>query len=155
MIMVSCVPGPPSAPTGLSSTVMAASEPPSVRVSWNTVSSADSYTVSFTRVTGSRQVLCLYIRHIAEVVNLSVTNVRYLTRVRHAYTHFKVVVDVFECDYQAGEVVLNGPRDAKWIEIATLRDYPLPRVTHKFLGELMNSSQQSAVSHQQSVGRIS
>ena len=72
------------------------------------------------------------IRHIANVVNLSVTNVRYLTRVRHAYTHFKVVVDVFECDYQAGEVILNGPRDAKWIEVAALRDYPLPRVTHKF-----------------------
>ena len=76
------------------------------------------------------------IRHIADVVNLSVTNVRYLTRVRHAYTHFKVIVDVFECDYQAGEVVLNGPRDAKWIEVASLRDYPLPRVTHKFLNEL-------------------
>ena len=96
------------------------------------------------------------IRHIADVVNLSVTNVRYLTRVRHAYTHFKVVVDVFECDYQAGEVVLNGPRDAKWIEVIALRDYPLPRVTHKFLDELMNSSRQSAVGfHQQSVKGIS
>ena len=57
------------------------------------------------------------VRNIAEVVNLSVKNVRYLTRVRHAFTHFKIVVDVFQCDYQAGEVVLNGPRDAKWIAV--------------------------------------
>ena len=49
------------------------------------------------------------VRNIAEVVNLSVKNIRYLTRVRHAFTHFKIVVDVFQCDYQAGEVVLNGP----------------------------------------------
>ncbi len=77
------------------------------------------------------------VRHIADVVNLFVTDVRYFTRVRHAYTHFKVVVDVFQCDYQAGEVVLKGPRDAKWVEIVALRDYPLPRVTHKFLEKLV------------------
>ena len=76
-------------------------------------------------------------RHIADVVNLSVTNVRYLTQVKHAYTHFKVVVDVFQCEYQAGEVVLKGPRDAKWVEVTALRDYPLPRVTHKFLEKLI------------------
>ena len=77
------------------------------------------------------------VRNIAEVVNLTVRNVRYLTRVRHAFTHFKIVVDVFQCDYEAGEVVLNGPRDAKWVAVAALRDYPLPRATHKFLGELI------------------
>ena len=76
------------------------------------------------------------VRNIAEVVNLSVKNMRYLTHVRHAFTHFKIVVDVFECDYQTGEVVLNGPLDAKWIEIGALGDYPLPRATHKFLDKL-------------------
>ena len=76
------------------------------------------------------------IRNIKEVVNLSVSGIRYLTRVRHAFTHFKIVVDVFTCDYQSGEVVLNGPRDAKWVEIAALREYPLPRATHKFLDKL-------------------
>ena len=79
------------------------------------------------------------VRNLGEVVNLSVQNVRYLTRVRHAYTHFKIVVDVFQCDYEDGEVVLNGPRDAKWVTVAALQDYPLPRATHKFLEALMNS----------------
>ena len=88
------------------------------------------------------------VRNIAEVVNLSVANVRYLTRVRHAFTHFKIVVDVFQCDYEDGEVMLNGPRDAKWVTVAALQDYPLPRATHKFLEELMKSSGQPAGSHQ-------
>ena len=76
------------------------------------------------------------VRNIAEIINVSVSNTKYLTRVRHAFTHFKIVVDVFTCDYQSGEVVLNGPRDAKWIEVGALGDYPLPRATHKFLDKL-------------------
>ncbi len=77
------------------------------------------------------------IRHIADVVNLSVTNLKYLTSVKHAFTHFKIVVDVFQCDYESGVVVLNGPTDAKWVKLDALRDYPLPRATHKFLDKLI------------------
>jgi A/G-specific adenine glycosylase len=77
------------------------------------------------------------IRYITDVVNLSVTNLKYLTRVKHAFTHFKIVVNVFECDYHSGEVVLNGPISANWVEIAALQDYPLPRATHKFLDKLI------------------
>ncbi len=73
------------------------------------------------------------IRHIAEAVNLSVTNLRYLTQVKHAYTHFKIVVDVFQCDYQAGELALNGPIDAKWIPVEEIAQYPFPRANHKFI----------------------
>lgn len=76
------------------------------------------------------------VRNIAEVVNLSVSDVQPLTRVRHAFTHFKIVMDVFTCNYKSGEVILNGPRDAKWIEVGALRDYPLPRATHKILDKL-------------------
>ncbi len=72
-------------------------------------------------------------RHIAETVNLAVENLTYLTRVRHAFTHFKIVVDVFQCDYQAGEVALNGPIDAKWIRLEELEQYPFPRAHHKFM----------------------
>ncbi|MDE0315153.1 MAG: A/G-specific adenine glycosylase [Candidatus Poribacteria bacterium] len=77
------------------------------------------------------------IRHITDIVNLSVTNVKYLTRVRHAFTHFKIVVDVFECEYKAGEIVLNGSIDSKWVKLTALQDYPLPRATHKFLDKLI------------------
>ena len=77
------------------------------------------------------------IRHISEVANLSVSDIKSLTRVRHAFTHFKIVVDVFECNYVSGEVVLNGPIDAKWVKLSELKDYPLPRATHKILDELI------------------
>ena len=73
------------------------------------------------------------IRNITEVVNLNVTNLNYRTTVRHAFTHFKIVMDVFKCDYVSGEVVLDGPIDAKWVDVTEVTEYPLPRATHKFL----------------------
>lgn len=76
-------------------------------------------------------------RNITKIVNLSVTNLRHLTRVKHAYTHFKIVVDAYECDSAAGNLILNGPIDAKWIKLSELQDYPLPRFTHKIIEKLI------------------
>ena len=93
--MVCCVPGPPDTPTGLRSTVMAAAEPPSVRVSWNAVSGADSYTVSFTRLTGSGQVLCVGFDHSSEVtsnVNTVEIEVDEEERVLHAFSTYSYTV---------------------------------------------------------------
>ena len=77
------------------------------------------------------------IRHISEVVNLSVSNMKYLNRVKHAFTHFKIIMDTYQCDYSSGDVVLNGPIDAKWVKLSELQDYPLPRATHKLLDKLI------------------
>jgi len=73
------------------------------------------------------------VRWMQEGVNLSVEIIEFLTRVRHAYTHFKIVVDVFRCDYQSGEVVLNGPVDYRWICVDEIDQYPFPRANHKFI----------------------
>ncbi len=73
------------------------------------------------------------VREIREEVGLSVGKVDYLTRVNHAYSHFKIVVDVFRCNYGAGEVVLNGPVDYRWVRIEEIDQYPFPRANHKFI----------------------
>ena len=73
------------------------------------------------------------IREIQEEVNLSVEIIEYLTRVKHAYTHFKIVMDVFGCRYQSGEVVLNGPADYRWITVDEIDQYPFPAANHKFI----------------------
>lgn len=73
------------------------------------------------------------VREIREEVNLSVEKVNFLTRVNHAYSHFKIVVDVFRCHYRAGEVILNGPVDYRWIRLEEIDRYPFPRANHKFI----------------------
>ena len=72
-------------------------------------------------------------RMIREETNLLVESVEYLTRVKHAYTHFKIVMDVFHCHYQSGEVVLNEAADYRWITADQIDQFPFPRSNHKFI----------------------
>ena len=81
------------------------------------------------------------VREIREEVNISVEVSTYLTRVKHAYTHFKIRVDVFCCKYLAGKVQLNGPIDYLWTKLQDIDRYPFPKANHKFIPLLkkMNS----------------
>ena len=73
------------------------------------------------------------IREIKEEVNLTVNIASFLTRVKHAYTHFKINVDVFICNYLSGTIKLNGPEDYKWITLDQIDRYPFPKANHKFI----------------------
>ncbi|MEJ2720200.1 MAG: (deoxy)nucleoside triphosphate pyrophosphohydrolase, partial [bacterium] len=70
-------------------------------------------------------------REIEEEVGLDVEVTRLITRVDHAYSHFKIGVDVYACRYRAGKVRLNGPVDHRWILLDETDDYPFPAVNHK------------------------
>lgn len=72
-------------------------------------------------------------REIKEEVNLSIRVLGFLTRIKHAYTHFKIVMDVFRCRYQSGDVVLKGPMDYRWITIDEIDRFPFPGANHKFI----------------------
>lgn len=73
------------------------------------------------------------IREIKEEVNLNVKIDSFITRVRHAYTHFKIVLDVFGCTYVSGRVKLNGPVDYRWIRLNEIDAYPFPKANLKFI----------------------
>ena len=73
------------------------------------------------------------VRTIQEETNLLVEPIEYLTRVKHAYTHFKIVMDVFHCHYQSGGVILNEAVDYRWITVDQISQFPFPRSNHKFI----------------------
>ena len=76
------------------------------------------------------------VREIKEEVNLSVAVDKRLARVKHAYTHFKVDMDVFVCRHEGGRVRLNGPVAFRWVTAAAVERFPLPKANHKFLPAL-------------------
>ena len=80
------------------------------------------------------------IREIKEEVNLDITVDRHISQVKHAYTHFKILMDVFLCRYEAGEVKLNGPVDFRWITLQEIDQYPFPKANHKFIPALKTLS---------------
>ena len=73
------------------------------------------------------------IRSIKEKVNLHVEVRGFITQVKHAYTHFKIVMDVFYCEYVSGNVKLNGATDFRWIRLEEIDTYPFPRANRKFI----------------------
>ena len=54
-----------------------------------------------------------------------------LARIKHAYTHFKLEMDLFLCRVKKGEVVLNGPIDFKWINPDEIDDFAFHKAVHK------------------------
>lgn len=78
------------------------------------------------------QAACM--REIREEVNLDVQIQSHITEIKHAYTHFKIRMDVFHCVYVKGEVKLNGPIDYKWITPDQISRHPFPKANHKFMG---------------------
>jgi A/G-specific adenine glycosylase len=73
------------------------------------------------------------VREIKEETNLSVEITSYVTLVRHAYTHFKVILDVFRCRYISGRVRLNRSTNYRWIKVLEIDQYPFPKAHHKFI----------------------
>jgi A/G-specific adenine glycosylase len=72
-------------------------------------------------------------REIREEVNLDVEVREQLTTIKHAYTHFKIIMDVFVCRYVKGRIRLNGPDGFRWISIGQTDVYPFPKATLKVL----------------------
>ena len=72
------------------------------------------------------------IREIKEEVNLNVAAEERIAQVRHAYTHFKIVLEVFRCDYRSGRVKLKGPVDFRWIRLHEIEKFPFPGANRKF-----------------------
>lgn len=79
----------------------------------------------------SAQAAC--IREIREETGLTVRVSCFLTRVRHAYTHFKIEMDVFFCEYISGDVILKGPVDSQWIDPSEISRFAFPRANLKFI----------------------
>lgn len=73
------------------------------------------------------------VRELREETGIKVEPQAFLTRINHAYTHFKIEMDVFYCNYISGQVTLNGPIDHKWVKIKKLHQYPFPRANLKFM----------------------
>ena len=73
------------------------------------------------------------IREIYEETRINVKVDSYITQVKHAYTHFKIVMDIFYCEYISGDVQLNGPVDFKWIKLTDIHDFAFPKANLKFI----------------------
>ena len=70
-------------------------------------------------------------REIKEELNIKVNDLRYLGNIKHAYSHFKVEMRLFECQYKSGVAKPMASQDIKWISINHIKDFAFPKANHK------------------------
>ncbi|MBU3916250.1 A/G-specific adenine glycosylase [bacterium] len=78
------------------------------------------------------------LREIREEVGLTVSTNSFVKHVKHEYSHFKIAMDVFICDYISGTIKLKGPVDHRWIEPSDIDRFPFPKANHKFIPTLLS-----------------
>lgn len=59
---------------------------------------------------------------------------------RHAYTHFKVILTAYYCDYMSGEFQALGVQEYRWVPIAELLRYPMGKIDRMISRELLSDA---------------
>jgi A/G-specific adenine glycosylase len=84
-------------------------------------------------------------RELDEELGIEVDVGPQLTVVRHAYTHFRVTVYAFECQYRsAGEPTAHQVHDWRWVMLDELEDYALPVVDRKIAEAVRDTWRQAS-----------
>lgn len=73
-------------------------------------------------------------REIEEETGLKVNVGKLYTKVNHAYTHFKITLYAFRCDYVAGVASPHTSDELRWILPETLHHLPFPTANKKIIG---------------------
>ncbi|MBT5856662.1 NUDIX domain-containing protein, partial [bacterium] len=69
-------------------------------------------------------------------VGLDISINKSLCQVKHAYSHFKITLHVYDCDYKSGEASPKTSDEIKWVFTKELEDYPFPTANRKIFAHL-------------------
>jgi A/G-specific adenine glycosylase len=79
-------------------------------------------------------------RELQEELNIRVAVGEKLTRIRHAYTHFRITLHVFFCRWIGGHPEPVGCSELKWVRPSELTRYAFPKADHSIIELLLNRS---------------
>ncbi len=73
------------------------------------------------------------LREIKEETNLDVVITRNIGTIQHAYTHFKITLTAWFCEWTSGEALTLAATDTRWISMDQIDTYAFPRANLKVL----------------------
>jgi len=83
-------------------------------------------------------------REIAEETGITVAVGKRLCAVRHAYSHFRITIHAFCCDYAGGTAKPLGCAAVKWVAPTELKKYAFPAATKKVFSYLSQGKRKKA-----------
>lgn len=78
-------------------------------------------------------------REILEETGLTVTVVKPLCVIKHAYTHFKITMHTYLCEAPHDRAVANSSTEVRWVYPNDLEKYAFPTATYKVFGAIFSS----------------
>ena len=78
------------------------------------------------------------LREIEEETGLTVRGGKSYATVKHAYSHFKVTMTAFRCEWVSGRAVPKASVELKWIPPVELANYPMPRANRRIAEAVVN-----------------
>ncbi len=84
------------------------------------------------------------IRELREELGIGVEVGGLVASVKHAYSHFKVTLNVYRCRHASGRPRPLSHTELRWVAPGEFSEYAFPRANHKFLGVLAESTANGA-----------
>ena len=78
-------------------------------------------------------------REIKEETRLDVLIISPLCSVKHAFSHFKITLHVYSCQYISGKAHPNSSTELKWVDPKELTRYAFPTANKKIISAILKS----------------
>ena len=79
-------------------------------------------------------------RELREELAIRIRVGRPMITVKHAYTHFRITMHVFECEHVSGRAKAVGCAAFKWVRLDELGEYAFPAANHKIIAALRRAA---------------
>jgi A/G-specific adenine glycosylase len=77
-------------------------------------------------------------REVREELGIQIAVGRLLDTIRHAYSHFRITMRVFECRYVRGRTRAIGCAAFRWVRPAEMGPFAFPRANQRIIQRLLN-----------------
>ena len=82
-------------------------------------------------------------REIREELGIEIEVGDRLITIEHAYTHFKVTLNVFNCKHLSGEPQPLESDEVKWVTLDEIDEYPFPRANSQIIEAMREQAQKA------------
>ena len=80
-------------------------------------------------------------REAKEELDINITVKNFIIKVKHQYSHFKITLHAYHCQYISGEIKCIEVDDWAWINPKSFSNYPFPKANHYIFPEILNNNE--------------
>ena len=77
-------------------------------------------------------------REVFEELSIDVDVLKFITKVKHSYSHFKITLHAHHCLYNTGKIICKASDSYKWISPNQFNQFAFPKANHHIFPHIIN-----------------